>query len=342
MRASHWAGWALAFVLPAVLAAPPRYTLEAVPVPDGWNAEASALSGDFLAATAKSKDGVYRVALVVDQHRVRERSTFHKRVTIANSINADGTVAGVAGDRAFYAPLKGRAQHLFPDGFDGQSVADSINARGEIAGYYITRSSGQPQAFVWRRGVVDTIPPLNKGQPNWARAINDRGVAVGVSYDARGGSHAFVHDGTTLELPGLGQWGADAWAINASGWVVGTSRIDTGLNGRPVLWRDGQVTDLGALQDIRGIAYSINSQGAVVGTRFGLTYGDTSGWVWMDGQLVDLNQLVDGLPPPWRVTGAKAIDDRGHIAVTLGHWSKVEHRFRRAAAVLTPVAEQDQ
>lgn len=342
MRASHWAGWALAVVLPAVLAAPPRYTLEAVPAPDGWNTDASALGGDFLAATAKSSDGAHQVALVVDRHQVRDCKAFHKRVTVANSINAEGTVAGVAGDRAFYAPLKGRAQHLFPNGFDGQSAADSINARGEMAGYYITRSSGQHQAFIWRRGGFDTIPPLHKGQPNWARAINDLGVAVGVSYDARGGSHAFVHDGTTRELPGLGQWGADAWAINASGWVVGTSRVDSNLNGRPVLWRDGQVTDLGAANDIRGIARGINAQGAVVGTQYGLVYGDTRGWVWMDGQLVELNQLVDGLSAPWKVTAAKAIDDRGRIAVTLGHWSKVDHRFRRVAAVLTPVVERDQ
>jgi probable HAF family extracellular repeat protein len=119
--------------------------------------------------------------------------------------------------------------------------ADSINARGAIAGF-----SGFPsgvsinRAFLWRNGVATTLPepaPWNSGH---AWGINDHNQVVGVSWDMLDGSGAVLWDhGTPIVLSNLeGAANSVATAINNHGQIAGSSTFP-GMEGitHPVVWR---------------------------------------------------------------------------------------------------------
>jgi probable HAF family extracellular repeat protein len=342
MRASLWFGLLSILMLQGAIAAQPRYTIQAVPTKEEWNSEAHAMAGHFVGGVAVARTGLAFETLLASPDKVRQRQPFDEAISVVKSANASGTTTGYAGDHAFLAPAKGKAQRLFPDGFDAFSVAEGINDSGVVVGYHTASISAMPQAFVWTQGVVESIPPLQAGWSGWARAINAHGVIVGVSSPKSGVSHAFIHrDGATFELPGLTEWGAEAFGLNNAGWAVGFAKVDGGMYGRPVLWRDGEVINLGAVGDIPGTAHGVNMHGVVVGVRHTQNIGERRGWVWMDGHLSALDGLVDGLPPNTAVLAADAIDDHGRIAVTLGGWNKADHAFHTTAAVLVPKRVRD-
>lgn len=338
------AGIALALAAVGAQAAPPRYTVESMPIEPDWDSYANTIAGEFVAGNATSSDGHHEVAVISDHRKYRHRQVFNGRFTVVNGVNASGTLVGrgqskaTQGNHAFIAPIGEPARWLIPVGFDSDSVAEAVNDAGTVVGWYRENVQYSPMtAFIWKEGALKVIPPLQAGSNNWPHAINAAGTVVGHSVDSDLRPQAFTYNGDVLtQLQSLSKFGADAYGINVQGWVVGRAYVDD-LDSRPVLWRDGQLIDLGMLPAATSAtAFAVNAGGVVVGA-YELDNNSPRGWVWSDGQLADLNDLVDGLPAHAVVLDARAVDDQGRIAATLGRWSHADHRWRTVGAVLKPV-----
>jgi uncharacterized membrane protein len=98
---------------------------------------------------------------------------------------------------------------------------------------------------------------------SYAIGINDKGIAVGYTYDDK--AYRAVRwnaTGTPTVLKGLpGAGNSTANAINADGTIVGSS------GGSPVRWApDGTITELGKLSDdATHNAHAINADGVIAG-----------------------------------------------------------------------------
>lgn len=113
------------------------------------------------------------------------------------------------------------------------SAATAINDRGQVVGWSTTGDGGR-RAFLWQDGAMTDLGALNNGT-SAATAINAGGDIVGVSgtaanygIDAIGqlvgssGDHAVIWRGGALrDLGTLSGTYSAAWAINATGQVVG-------------------------------------------------------------------------------------------------------------------------
>ena len=180
---------------------------------------------------------------------------------------------------------------------DHQSVARSINNRGQVVGNSSPAFGDPPpppvRPFFWHDGQFTDMGSLG-GTWGTAYSINERGEAVGGSFLASGEMHAFLwKDGGISDLGTLSSTPTSrlsdlsvsctlrtdlgvsfgtfslATSINNNGQVVGRSR-DTVGNDRAVLWYHGTITDLNdQIQSGSGWtlveASSINSSGQIVG-----------------------------------------------------------------------------
>ena len=73
----------------------------------------------------------------------------------------------------------------------------AINNAGHRGSAGAARTDGPQHAFRWRNGSMEDLGALGSGYPqSWAKAINDRGMIVGVSVPdaARVGLHREGHD----------------------------------------------------------------------------------------------------------------------------------------------------
>jgi uncharacterized membrane protein len=171
------------------------------------------------------------------------------------------------------------------------------------------------------------LPPLPGHSATAATAINDDGMAVGISGDCdvavgRWSARAAVvwEHGVPMDI---GHLGGEGWhtpmALNERGEVVGFSNpagvVGGALRPRAFLWsaRDG-VRDLGTLPgDTTSQAFGINAHRQVVGRSCagGLGVGCRA-VVWERGVPTDLNALVD-LDEGDVLTAARFINDAGRI-----------------------------
>jgi probable HAF family extracellular repeat protein len=225
--------------------------------------------------------------------------------------------------------------------------ATGVNNRGQVVGWAETplrdpTCTGVQQlqfrAGIWepRRGTARQLAPLPGDSTSAATAINESGVAVGISgdcdqavgrYSAR---HAVLweRDGTPTRIPDLG---GTSWHtpmdVNERGDVAGFSNPPSeadsrgDFSARAFFWARGarRAVDVGVLPgNTSSQALGVNERREVVGVSSGGT-GGTRAFVWRDSVLYDLTELA-GVAPDVLVS-AQHVNDVGQIT----------GRLRRAA-----------
>jgi probable HAF family extracellular repeat protein len=207
--------------------------------------------------------------------------------------------------------------------------ATGVNNRGQIVGWAETPVEDETcaeeatqvlrfRAVLWEpksgssgRNKATELVPLGDDATSAATAINDDGLAVGISgrCDQAVGRFSAQHSvlwdrsGRPTEIPNLG---GTTWHtpmdINRQGDVVGFSNPD--LPGdtegefvaQAFLWVHGSAVavNVGTLDgDPNSQAFAINSSGQVVGISFGDLVRGARAFIYENGELINLNRLVD-------------------------------------------------
>lgn len=217
----------------------------------------------------------------------------------AVAINASGLVAGNSDDYTTGA-YKGSRAFIWRDGVmtslgslgtnsfgNGSSAAVALNAGGQVAGnslYYVNGVNKGQRAFVWQNGVMTNLGSFGGDSTGMGSSLvaglNDSGQVAGTSSlyvnGVNKGQRAFVWSNGVMT--NLGTLGADssgnasstAWAINASGQVVGLSAVyanGANLGNRAFLYNDGKMFRLDTFAPsgwVWNIASGINDFGQVV------------------------------------------------------------------------------
>ncbi len=146
------------------------------------------------------------------------------------SVNDAGLIVGYTlaknGDALAALWNKGRISLLGPPG-----EPSGINNIGQVAGVETTPHTTE-QAFIWNPGGGGTqlLPLLPGATASFGQGINNAGEVAGWNFPPTGDSdyQAFIWTptGGTQNIGNLGGiYGAQAWAINDSGQVVGSSTI---------------------------------------------------------------------------------------------------------------------
>jgi probable HAF family extracellular repeat protein len=211
-------------------------------------------------------------------------------------------------------------------GADNCSVATSINANGEIAGYgengVVDPLIGirEVRAVVWESGEIIDLGTFG-GNQSVLTNINNRGQVAGSATNAipdpfslyyqLGGlttgtqTRAFLwQSGQKQDLGTLGGPDAAGLFVNERGQVVGgaytnsTPNPTTGLPTLdPFLWEKDTMIDLGTLGGTYGLATLLNNRGDVVGTSNLAGDQTTHPFLWRHGKLVDLfTSTIGGSP----------------------------------------------
>ncbi len=213
----------------------------------------------------------------------------------ATGINNSGQVVGVTdtppGFNQFQAFITG------PNGTDIKDLgtlggyysgATAVNASGQVAGASYTNNNFAPHAFITGpngAGMIDLTPGNNYST---AIAINDAGQVAGNFWAPDGHKHAFVTGADGMGMKDLGTLhgasSSEAYGINASGWVVGSSYIPYDGSGSGgtfafIAGVDGAgMTDLNSFVKLENNnltfneARAINDLGQIVARASGHTY----------------------------------------------------------------------
>jgi probable HAF family extracellular repeat protein len=168
----------------------------------------------------------------------------------------------------------GKMTDLNPGNFGGtQACANFLNNRGQVVGF-MTDADENNHPFLWDRGKTTDLFTLGRlgGQNGSAHAINDLGHIVGDEFNALHDRHAVLwRDGGMIDLQTVnGGPCSDAYYLNSSDEVVGTSGPCDESTGHAFLWENGGIVDLNALiPPNSGIelqfAFSINESGVIAG-----------------------------------------------------------------------------
>jgi probable HAF family extracellular repeat protein len=265
-------------------------------VPGGGDALAVNDSGEI--AGAVNVSGGASHAFLYSNGTIQDLGTLGGSSSIAYCINNAGQVVGEA-DTA-----SGACAFLYSSGtmtpLSVLSGASAINDSGQIAGW-----SGHA-AVLYSNGVKTQIGPLAETAVS---AINDAGQVVGVAFSP-GPEQAFLWSAAagiqhlgTLAAPF--DYGSQAYGINVSGQVVGTSWSLSAGSAGPYFTYHAFVYSNGAMEDLNNLtslpsgwmledATAINASGQICGWgnkgAFLLTPiepGDANG----DGR-VDINDLT--------------------------------------------------
>jgi len=208
----------------------------------------------------------------------------------ASSINNQGQIAGTYLDPSVNS-------HVFVAGANGRVVQTTgvlsdgygsiINNNGQIAGSQNGRIAvfdSQTGQTTLRGGVDDAI--------RFAFGFNDKGQVVGRDYSS-GRGFVSNSDGSFQAIGSLGGGDSAAYAINNSGWVVGSARDANNLTHAFLAAPDSNsLIDLTPLA-VFAEAVAINESGQVVGSVSD-DAGERRAFITgANGQgLVDLNSLV--------------------------------------------------
>ena len=124
-----------------------------------------------------------------------------------------------------------------------------------------------------------------------AYGINSAGQVVGVSSDVFGKKHAFLWNGSMIDLGVLpNATESFAYAINDAGQVIGVSMNLGSVTPRAFLWQNNSMTDIGGFTP-RAINKNGDVVGAMVAKRNNVEWYDRA-CLWRNGSLTDLGTLA--------------------------------------------------
>src|SRR5262249_14488101 len=140
-----------------------------------------------------------------------------------------------------------------------------LNNMGHVVSGVMVGGAYYPAIYDRQNGQITPLGSLGStsGFTGVATAINDSGVAVGVSYLSSGVRHGFVYrNGAMGDLGSLGGY-SGALSINSSGTAVGFSSDSPNGFGRAVIWANNSILDIS--NGFESQARGINDFGQVVG-----------------------------------------------------------------------------
>jgi len=228
-----------------------------------------------------------------------------------------------AGQDQNYQPYTGSASGITGIASLVESYAQiwAINDNGTMVGY---SNSPDSSAFEISNGTVTSIPTLG-GTINAAQAVSTNDLVVGQSWKGDGLIDGFLWDGSkVVDLGNLGgshyfantnrTFQSDAWGVNSSREVVGSSWLPNGQQ-RAFLWKDGKMISLGTLGGTQSWATGINDHGVVLGGST-LPNGLNHAFVYEESRRYDLDSLVSGLKGGAYIDYASQINNSGQILAT--------------------------
>jgi probable HAF family extracellular repeat protein len=216
----------------------------------GSSSEATAINGDGIIAGHSQLPGdVVSHAVIWDATGIHDIQTVQGGESFAWGINDVGQVVGQwngpSNQQAFrYTPtLPAGTQMQLLAGIGGpQGVALDINGTGKVVGWSEPAPGAALRATMWEGGTVTDLGTLG-GLSSAGTAIAGDGRVVGRSDTGVRRSGALQFVGFLLTAEGMQNIGlspgidyAQAWDINANGWIVGESWAARG-SGHATLWK---------------------------------------------------------------------------------------------------------
>ncbi len=186
------------------------------------------------------------------------------------------------------------------------SLAESVNNRGQVAGYSLTRD-GEGHGFVWNGGKMTGTGTLG-GIFSFADAVNSSGVAVGCSTRSEDDEylHAFAwRDGKIVKIEPKGEVASLAFGINDSGAMVGLT-MDANEKVCGLIRKGDAVRKFSFAGSDFTVACAINAGGSVAG--YGLSGGKMQSFTMNEGKFRTLPGLRG------EDCFAEAINERGDAA----------------------------
>jgi probable HAF family extracellular repeat protein len=245
--------------------------------------------------------------------------------SVAWRINDSGTIVGtsdVGEGRQGFSYAGG-----VMTGLAGTSTARDISNSGLITGEALLLNNMGEQvgrAYSWNNGVLTNLGNL-AGADEWGsdgHGINNAGQVAGTAQvEGLPGAptQPFLYsNGVMQDLGNQGGIYSNAWAINASGDVVGSVGLPAN-DVFPYIWHaflysGGFLQDLGSVIE-NGIssAYDLNNKGEAVGRAD--TDDGSRGVLYANGSITLLESLIDPVDG-WTIENANGINDLHQIAAT--------------------------